>query len=218
MKRKRFITSIIFAFTVLLAKSNEIGINSITQIASSNMYDHGYGIGLDYQYNIATRNRFGISASLTTYKRDYNNIYTLSSNGHRIIEKVNPNSKSFSIDFDYGYKLYANKIANIYFGTEFGLAYFKVEEDVVTIEDQVMTEIDYYENNKPKVGFYLEFEVNNIINENFSAYCASHYNVTFYEMKSIVMKGDFRRNEPIILGASVFSLGIRYKFQKSKME
>lgn len=199
---------------VSVSFGQELGLISIYSGTQYKKLQNSYGYGLEYNQYIKSKNRIGISISQIFHNKRYDDIW--SGTGEHYVTRTDPKNRKIALKLNYVFRLINNTKSKLYLGPVISLNYFHIEEQVFRIPTGDITEARYEENywvnNKIGIGFLLEFELNEFITKNTSAFISINPEINNYS-GDFSAKGD---NEYSVIPWMNFSLGIRYNFSHSK--
>ncbi len=219
MKLKH-IRRIIFIITIINFVSTtfgqEIEIDGIYASSSSKKFKNSFGYGLRYNQYIKSKNRLSVSLSQYFYNTHYDDIYSSTIDGiSKFIKEVKPNNQRIALKINYSFRLIDNPKSNFYLGPEISLNYFMICEQYDRIANGDISgghfSSDYSVNNRPGIGFLIEFELKEIISKRISISLSIHPEITSFEEFPAMGSHD-----PWFIGWLNFNFGIRFNLIKDQ--
>ena len=170
-------------FSITFMHGQDIGIAGIYAGSNYNSYHHTYGYGIEYYFHHSSARKLGIRFQHAFCRGEFDRINNSGADPFtKYIQKVQPDNQRISLRINYLFAVLKHQKSSVSIGPEFGLNFFFVNESYYQYEYGNSPE-GYWENEdieryRPGYGLLLEFQVDEVIGNNISAFTVINPEIT----------------------------------------
>lgn len=215
---KLAILVIVFVCCSIFLSGQEIEYDQAYIIGSSIKFQNNFGCSIGYNVFPTSKIRLGVFIDYSLNNLPYHDSYTSLADLSKIVEDVQPHNQQVVLKIACSFNLLKSTKSLLYFGAEFGLSYFLINEkgeQTVTLRQGNITSGNFSSNysvdNRFGFGLLLEYELKDIILKRISASVSLHPKITSYQNFGLMDS-----NDPIIIGWLNFNVGIKYSLGKKR--
>lgn len=209
--KKIIICTVVFAFFSQL-KGQEMELKGIYGNSSYNKYHLNTGVSIGYNRYFPSGQHAGLSFSYLNCQVSYDDIHISGADPFSyLIDQVDPVNIRVALKANYVFRLVGHSASALYLGPEIGINYFSINESYNRIENGSISggefDSDYRRNNRFSIGLLLDFELNELIHKDISAFISVNPEITAFEKFATTGSDD-----PYLILWMNMSMGLRYNF------